>query len=83
DSLLSALSRAGDEALSAKQREIPIPSLQEDIEDFSEASSFFRSKRNAMEKHRFYSKCCGSGDKPDFTEETVKMYEKCKTQLNA
>jgi hypothetical protein len=52
---LSALSRAGDEALSAKQREIPIPSLQEDIEDFSEASSFFRSKRNAMEKHRFYS----------------------------
>jgi hypothetical protein len=37
-----------------KGRGISIPLLQEDIEEFSEASSLFRFKRNVMVKHRIY-----------------------------
>jgi hypothetical protein len=54
DSVLSALSRLEDKAFLAKQQELPIPSLEEDLEEFAETSSSYRFKRNAMEKHRLY-----------------------------
>jgi hypothetical protein len=57
DSVLSALSRLEDKAFLAKQKELPIPSLEEDLEEFVETSSLTRFKRNAMEKHRLYPVC--------------------------
>ncbi|PNF36308.1 hypothetical protein B7P43_G00509 [Cryptotermes secundus] len=82
DSVLSALSRLEDKAFLAKQRELHIPSLEEDLEEFVETSSLSRFKRNAMDKHRLYPKCCGSVDKPDFTQETRKLFEECKAKMN-
>lgn len=57
DSVLSALSRLEDKAFLAKRRELHIPSLEEDLEEFVETSSLSRFKRNAMDKHRLYPVC--------------------------
>jgi hypothetical protein len=53
-SRLSTVSRIEDQELSAKGLGISIPSLQEGIEEFFEAFSFFRFKRNSKGKRRIY-----------------------------
>jgi hypothetical protein len=53
-SMLSSLSRLEDKAFLERQQQLEIPSLEEDLEEFAETASFSRSKRNAMDEHRFY-----------------------------
>jgi hypothetical protein len=57
ESMMSSLSRLEDKAFLEKQQELQIPSLEEDLEEFAETASYSRSKRNAMDKHRFYPVC--------------------------
>jgi hypothetical protein len=54
DSVLSSLSALEDKAFLAKQQELRIPSLQDDLEELAEATHLSRFKRYAADKHRFY-----------------------------